>query len=62
MKKSHKFDNLSSRECEFKSCHKRIKARLVEKEQTDGINKKFPLCFKHFKEIEFTRQSIGTKQ
>jgi len=62
MKKPRKFDELSTRVCEIKGCHKRIKIRLVEKENQEEINKKFPLCYKHYKDIEFSRRSRGTQR
>jgi len=62
MKKSHRFNELSTRVCQVNGCHKRIKARLVLKEEQDSINKKFPLCYKHYKDVEYYRRADGTQR
>ena len=56
MKKSHSFDNLSSKVCATPNCNKRIKQRLVEKVAD------FDYCYACWSKKEYNRRAIGTKR
>jgi len=62
MKKSHRFDDRSNVKCKTRGCRTRIKTRLIEKQDMDGVEKKFELCYRCFKKADFVRRSIGTKR
>ena len=62
MKKSNKFDDLSEVECMTKGCSNKIKQRLIDKKNQEGVNRKFKYCYQCWKPMESNRRSIGTKR
>jgi len=54
MKKKHKFNILSDKECEKNGCNKKLKLRLIE----DKLPHNITICYKHY--IEDKKKKIKT--